>query len=451
MPIDLAPLGDRAFLARFDDEDDARRWADAVRARKPAGAVDVVLAYRSAAVIADPDLGDLDALEAALRAVSPGDAPADPGSLHEIPVLYDGPDLADAAARLGMSPGELVARHSAPEYRVFAIGFLPGFPYAGYLPDALRGLPRRESPRTTVPAGSVAIVGRQTAIYPTASPGGWHLLGRTPLQIASPRAGDFPIRAGDRVRFRPIDRDEGPMTVPHPIDVNADLGEGAPHDEALLDLVTSASISCGAHAGDPETIRRALGAARARGVVVGAHPGYPDREGFGRRDRDMTAAEVESMIRDQCADLRRLADEEGVAIRFLKPHGALYNQAQRRDETARGVIAAAVALGLPLLGQPGTPLESAARAAGVAFIAEGFPDRLYRLDGSLAPRDDPDAVLAAEDLPANVRALLAQRRVDTLCIHGDHPEALANARRLRAILDALAIPVRAFSPIATES
>jgi UPF0271 protein len=241
------------------------------------------------------------------------------------------------------------------------------------------------------------------------------------------------------------------MNSADPIDVNADLGEGFPHDEALLDLVASAAVSCGAHAGDRDSIRRTLRAARVRNVVVGAHPGYPDREGFGRRDRDMAAADVESLIRDQYADLRRIADEEGVTIRFLKPHGALYNQAQRRDATARGMVAAALALGLPLLGQPGTPLESAARAAGIVFIPEGFPDRRYRPDGSLAPRTDPDAVLPPEGLPANVRTLLAPRRVRTLCLHGDHPEALANARRLRAILDGLAIPVRPFFPIAPES
>ncbi len=229
-----------------------------------------------------------------------------------------------------------------------------------------------------------------------------------------------------------------------PVDLNADLGEGFPHDAALLALVTSAAVSCGAHAGDADSIRRTLRAARARGVVVGAHPGYPDREGFGRRDRDLTAAQAERLIRDQCADLRRLADHEGVTIRFLKPHGALYNQAQRVEETARGVIAAALALGLPLLGRPGTLLETLARSSGVAFVPEDFPDRRHRPDGGLVPRSEPAAVLSADELPANVRALLAPRRVRTLCLHGDHPDALANARRLRAILDELAVPVGPF-------
>ena len=208
MPTPLEPLGDRAFLARFDEEDRARRWAEAVRARGFSGVVDVVLAYRSTAVIADPDACDLDALEKALGELTPGEDSAGEGDRHDIPVLYDGPDLDDAAARLGMTPGELIARHSGRDYRVFAVGFLPGFPYAGYLPQELCGLPRLDAPRTIVPAGSVGITGRQTGIYPCASPGGWRLLGRTPLRIADADAGRFPIRAGDRIRFRSIDRDE---------------------------------------------------------------------------------------------------------------------------------------------------------------------------------------------------------------------------------------------------
>ena len=121
-----------------------------------------------------------------------------------IPVLYDGADLEDVAAKLVLSTAEVIEQHSHVEYTVFALGFLPGFPYAGYLPPALAGLCRRESPRLRVPAGSVAIAGRQTAIYPSESPGGWHLLGRTPLQIVDFDSGYFPINAGDRIRFEPI-------------------------------------------------------------------------------------------------------------------------------------------------------------------------------------------------------------------------------------------------------
>ncbi len=208
--IALEPLGDRAFLASFSHEDAAGCWASSVRGRNIEGVTDVVLAYRSAAVYADPDRIDLDRLGEILRSIEI-DASAvedEPGRLVTIPVLYDGPDLTDVTDRLGLTPDDVIELHSGAEYRVFAIGFLPGFPYAGYLPQRLSGLPRRAEPRLRVPAGSVAITGRQTGIYPVESPGGWHLLGRTPLRIANPELGDFPIRSGDRIRFQPITRDE---------------------------------------------------------------------------------------------------------------------------------------------------------------------------------------------------------------------------------------------------
>jgi KipI family sensor histidine kinase inhibitor len=206
--VSLEPLGDRAFLAQFATERDAAKWAAAVRARGPRGVTDVVLAYRSAAVFADPDRTELEALEADLRAIESGSVDIGEGKLVEIPVFYDGPDLEPAASRLGLGRDEVISLHTGTAFDVFAIGFLQGFPYAGYLPPALCGLSRRDEPRLKVPAGSVAIAGRQTGIYPRESPGGWQLLGRTPLQIADPDAGHFPIRAGDRIRFRPIDAAE---------------------------------------------------------------------------------------------------------------------------------------------------------------------------------------------------------------------------------------------------
>lgn len=205
---DLGPLGDRAFLARFETEDEAARWAAAVRSRAWPGVQDVVLAYQSAAVLADPEQIDLDRLETDLRALPPAEPARTADRLVRLPVLYDGEDLPDVARRLKIAPGDVIAVHSAQEYRVFAIGFLPGFPYAGYLPAELSGLPRRDSPRLRVPAGSVAIAGRQTGVYPASSPGGWHLIGRTPLRIVDPDRVHFPIRAGDRIRFEPIDGPE---------------------------------------------------------------------------------------------------------------------------------------------------------------------------------------------------------------------------------------------------
>ncbi len=226
------------------------------------------------------------------------------------------------------------------------------------------------------------------------------------------------------------------MTIPPPrsIDLNADLGEGASHDAELMDRITSASICCGAHAGDRTTILDSLRLAKARGVHVGAHPGYADREAFGRRERAATAAEVEHLILDQVRVLERLAAEVGLSLRFLKPHGALYNQAQRQREVARGVLDAAACLQLPLLGQPGSLLHAEAALRGVRYLTEGFADRRYRADGRLVPRDEPNALLHD---PAEVEAQvirLVDEGVDTLCLHGDDPRAVAHADVLGAIL-----------------
>jgi 5-oxoprolinase (ATP-hydrolysing) subunit A len=229
------------------------------------------------------------------------------------------------------------------------------------------------------------------------------------------------------------------------VDLNADLGEGFASDRDLLHRVTSASVCCGAHAGSPVSIRETLHNAQRLGVVVGAHPGYPDREGFGRRARIVTSEQVEQWILDQVAALGELAGATGVPLRFLKPHGALYNQAQREEHVARGVIEGVSRLGLPLLGQPGTILERLAAARGIHYVAEGFPDRRYQPDGTLVPRSEPGSVLRnVEEVESNVVALLADGRAKTLCIHGDDPDAVANADRVRLVLDRNGITPRSF-------
>jgi UPF0271 protein len=229
------------------------------------------------------------------------------------------------------------------------------------------------------------------------------------------------------------------------IDLNADLGEGFPNDRALLERVTSASVCCGAHAGDPASIRETLEIAHARGVVVGAHPGYLDRPGFGRRERAATAREVERLVIDQAMALQKLASCVPLDIQFVKPHGALYNQAQRQEEIAQGIVSAVASGKLPLLGQPGSVLERLANEQGVRYIAEGFPDRGYRDDGSLVPRGQPGAILAnLDEIEAQVLRLVATRRFATLCIHGDEPEAVANADRVRHSLIRNQIEIRNF-------
>lgn len=199
--LELLPLGDRAFLARFGSEREAQGWAGAVQARSLPGVVDVAVAYATAAIFLDPDRADPDEVEAVLREVRPLPPGEDRSRLIRLPVLYDGEDLTEVAATVGLTEAEVAQRHSSVDYAVFALGFLPGFPYSGYLPEPLAGLARRAVPRARVPAGSVAIAGRQTGVYPGESPGGWHLLGRCPLRIVDLASGFLPIRAGDRLRF----------------------------------------------------------------------------------------------------------------------------------------------------------------------------------------------------------------------------------------------------------
>jgi len=233
------------------------------------------------------------------------------------------------------------------------------------------------------------------------------------------------------------------MARPGSIDLNADLGEGFPNDRWLLELVTSASICCGAHAGSPEVIRQTLRDASTCGVVVGAHPGYDDREGFGRRDQTFSRSRLLGLMTVQIANLKRLAAELNVDVVYVKPHGALYNQAQRQLEVAEPVIAAAQLFQLPLFGQPGSLLEIEAFKRRVPFVPEGFPDRRYRADGTLVPRSEPDAVLHDEaEIEAQVLRLVSEGVVLTLCIHGDDPRAVANAELVRMVLNKHGIMVQ---------
>ena len=228
------------------------------------------------------------------------------------------------------------------------------------------------------------------------------------------------------------------------IDINADLGEGCGWDDALLERVTSASISCGAHAGTPAEIIRTLRRATARGVVIGAHPGYRDRDGFGRREHDLPDAEIARQVVVQLDELAGWSAQVGATIRFVKPHGALYNQAQRDARIAAAVVAGVRGWDLPLLGQPGSEVERAAELAGVRFVAEGFVDRRYLADGRLMPRTEPGAVLSDQgEIRAQVLAL-AGRGIETLCVHGDNAHSVVLADLARLTLQEAGFAVRGF-------
>jgi UPF0271 protein len=246
------------------------------------------------------------------------------------------------------------------------------------------------------------------------------------------------------------------------IDINCDVGEsfgpwpmGA--DAEVMPHITSANIACGAHAGDPSVMRRTVRAARAAGVAVGAHPGFADLLGFGRREMTVDPAELEDSLIAQIGALAAIARAEGVAVRHVKAHGALYNMAAR-DRTLADAIAHAVKAcdpSLIMFGPPKSPMIDAGVAAGLRVAAEGFADRAYEADGSLTPRSRPGAVI---DDPAVVvdRAVRMVRdrvvvtaagkeiplQVDTMCVHGDTHGAPELTKRIRAGLEAAGIHVR---------
>lgn len=240
------------------------------------------------------------------------------------------------------------------------------------------------------------------------------------------------------------------------IDFNCDLGEGCGDDAAIVPFISSASIACGAHAGDEATMRATLRLCRAHGIAVGAHPGYEDREHFGRRECSLSRDEIVALIGRQLARLAAIANEEGVPLCHVKPHGALYNLAARGREVADAIASAVAAFdaSLILFGLSGSQLTAAGDAAGLRVAHEVFAERGYGRDGQLLPRGMPGAVLASvEDAIAQARELAACGRVttidggklhlraDTLCLHGDRSDAAAFARALRSALEADAIHI----------
>jgi 5-oxoprolinase (ATP-hydrolysing) subunit A len=234
------------------------------------------------------------------------------------------------------------------------------------------------------------------------------------------------------------------------IDLNCDLGEGCQSDSQLMPLITSANIGCGFHAGGVEETFAALQLAAQHGVQVGAHPGFPDREEFGRRELSWPPERILHECLYQVGALLALANDEGCTVRYMKPHGALYNMACRDAAVAAPVIAAAVSLQLPVMGLPRSQMQQAAKGR-IPFIAEGFADRRYRQDGSLTPRSQPDAFV--EDPAVAVeqaQRLIANTGVRTLCVHGDNPHALAFVKALRESLRAKGLAIRAFEPDAAE-
>ena len=247
------------------------------------------------------------------------------------------------------------------------------------------------------------------------------------------------------------------------IDINSDVGEsfGAytiGHDSGLMKSITSANIAAGFHGGDPSVLRDTIRQAKTHGVAVGAHPGFPDLVGFGRRELNVTPKEAEDFVLYQVAAVAGVAAAEGVAMQHVKPHGALFNMAVRNAELSAAIARAVAAIdrSLILFGLPGSEILNAGRAAGLRVAAEVFADRAYEPDGSLASRrkpgsviHDPDAVVARAVRMVKDRAVVAidgslvPLDADTICVHGDTPGSDMLAARIRAGLEAAGVTVRA--------
>jgi UPF0271 protein len=242
------------------------------------------------------------------------------------------------------------------------------------------------------------------------------------------------------------------------IDLNSDLGEGAGSDDRVIPHVTSANIACGAHAGDLATMRRTIALAMRHGVAIGAHPGYRDPASFGRVPIDLPRAALFSDLVTQVEALQAAADEAGARVTHVKAHGALYNRGERDPEVS-GVIADAirtVGADLVVFAPPGSAMEAAARAIGLRVSREGFADRAYEPDGTLRSRRLPNSVHTDASVAAAQAVSLARDggvnasdgtflrlEVDTICVHGDTPNAAVIARAVREALDRAGVTVRA--------
>lgn len=253
-------------------------------------------------------------------------------------------------------------------------------------------------------------------------------------------------------------------TAPLTVDLNADMGEGFGRyrldDSALMGLVTSASIACGFHAGDPVVMRETVRLALANGVAIGAHPGYPDLVGFGRRELSASADEVEALVVYQIGALMAVCKAAGVNLSYVKPHGALYNRAAR-DESIADAIARAVKsvdASLALLALAGSAMIAAADRAGIRAVSEVFVDRAYRSDGTLVPRTEDGAVLTdIDDIATRALRMVEQGvvraidgtdisvRAESMCTHGDGPNAVAIVRAVRTRLGQAGVRVASFT------
>lgn len=248
------------------------------------------------------------------------------------------------------------------------------------------------------------------------------------------------------------------------MDINSDVGERPSalmdgSEELLIRFISSANIACGGHAGDITSMQKVVRMCLSHGVVIGAHPSYPDRDNFGRSKLSLPASELEASIRNQVAALVKVAASEGAMVHHVKPHGALYNGAVTDQETAASIAQAVAAIdkNLTLVGLAGSPILKVWEAAGFAVVGEAFADRRYEPDGTLRPRGYPDAVITSPGEAAQQALRIAQEGIiiavdgtllavaaQTICIHSDTQNALTIAAEVRRSLESVGVRVGPF-------
>jgi KipI family sensor histidine kinase inhibitor len=340
----IVPLSESALTIEFGETIDPRTnesvlaFATAVEQAGLPGFLEVVPTYRSATVYFDPFRTDVSTMTGHFRALmtATNRPPLRAPTTHTIPVWYGGsagPDLIDVAKRATLPPEQVTALHASVVYRVYMLGFSPGFPYLGTVPDRI-ATPRLPTPRKQVAAGSVGIAGTQTGIYPACRSGRlahhrthsgtavqpdptWTVL------TGTGRPGAIRADRGNRI---PRAVRESQMNQERSIDLNCDLGEAATPEQLdvearIMAYVTSVNIACGVHAGDAAVMRSTVQLARQHDLAIGAHPGLPDRDSGGRREQPLSRSFVQDLILAQVGELMAISQAEGLRLSHVKPHG----------------------------------------------------------------------------------------------------------------------------------
>jgi UPF0271 protein len=411
------------------DPEKVATMADTWNHLRVPGLVAVVPAFNEICLHFDPCLTSPPLLLAELPVSA--SATTSPRRRHLLPINYHtSADRKEVVSLLGLDWEEIISLHQEPIYACRAVGFQPGFGYFGDLPSPLNQIPRKSSPAVRVVPGTVAIASGMTGIYPTASPGGWWSLGTTSSVIFNLEALSFLFRVGDELQFVEVSPESQPESLtdfPIQIDLNCDLGEGVGPERELLKWITTANIACGAHAGSKELSREIAKEALDQGVSVVAHPGYPDRDNFGRRTYSDLALTVTKWQESLARQLDLLPEAKAI-----KPHGALYHDLNDKAGPIEVFIRELAQRNLPLIGM-GQAHREIAQHAGVPFVLEGFAERGYTEDGLLMPRSQPGALLTTEpEIQRQVERLLPL--VQTICLHSDSPNSLEKLHMIRRSL-----------------